>query len=238
MDGIGSFGLPGGLSAIPAQLDNSDDKRRRRKTSKSERSQAVSATATTSTSRRSSSSTSSSATSRSSVACYPLFQSLARKGGETEMGKKRSGENKEEDLSSIKDSDDDDDNDEVPLASLAGSRSKGKGKGSKTSSGLRIGESNANDDRRGSNNSSTKRRKLVESRSSSDVSSTTSARHNTHQRQQLPKQRHFVLIFASFGALPPFAYSRGVFGSTPRFRVPATDFPSWLSRPLRILDSG
>ena len=133
MDGIGSFGLPGGLSAIPAQLDNPDDKERRRKASKSG---AASATATTSTSRRSSSSssTSSSATSRSSVACYPLFQSLARKGGETEMGKKRSGENEEEDLSSIEDSDDDD-NDEVPLASLAGSRSKSTGRN--VSTGLR-----------------------------------------------------------------------------------------------------
>ena len=178
MDGIGSFGLPEGLSAIPAQLDTSDDKQRRRKTSKSG---AASATATTSTSRRSSSTTSSSATSRSSVACYPLFQSLARRGGETKISKKRSDE--EDDLSSIEDSDDD--NDEVPLASLAGRKSKSKG--SKTSSGLRVGESNARNDRRGSNSGGAKRRKL-ESRSSSDVSSTSSARRHTGQSGANDKQ--------------------------------------------------
>ena len=174
MDGIGSFGLPEGLSAIPAQLDTSDDKQRWRKTSKSA---AASATATTSTSRRSSS-TSSSVNSRSSVVCYPMFQSFSRKGDETKMSKMRS---ENDDLSSIEDSDDDDDddNDEVPLASLAGSKSKSKG--SKTSSGLRIGESNARNDRRCSNSGGAKRRKLVESRSSSDVSSTTSPRHNIHQ---------------------------------------------------------
>ena len=201
MDGIGSFGLPGGLSAIPAQLDTSDDKQRRRKTSKS----GANATVTTSTS--------SSATSRSSVACYPLFRSVAGNGDGASKASNEKSEDEGGDLSSIEDSDDDDD--EMPLASLAGSKSKSKG--SKSSSGLRVGESNARNGSRGSNSGSAKRRKVVESRSSSDVSSAASARHagqgvsnastkrgrkqkeqQRQQQQKQPPQQHRQLGIGAF----------------------------------------
>jgi len=164
MDGIGSFGLPGGLSALPSQCDpSSNDTSRRRKANKS-------ANATATSASRSRSNKSSSVNPPS--ACYPLFRSLPRKGDETKSSGKKSGENEEEDLS-IQESDVDDD--DMPLASLADTKGSRRKAGT---GGMHVGDINAENQRR--DTGGTKRRKLVETSSTcsdASVASTAAARH-------------------------------------------------------------